>query len=91
MTHKEVVEQALNHKEGKVAVDFGGSSNTGIHCRLVEKLQDYYGLEKRPVKVVEPYQMLGSIDDDLKDVISKGKEHCMDTVCNILLVFNNDK
>jgi hypothetical protein len=69
MTHKELVEQAINHKEGKLPVDFGGSPTTGIHCRLVGKLRDYYGLEKRPVKVIEPYQMLGSIDDDLKDVI----------------------
>ena len=69
MTHKESVEQAINNKEGKLPVDFGGSPTTGIHCRLVGKLRDYYGLEKRPVKVVEPYQMLGSIDDDLKDVI----------------------
>ncbi|GAK55112.1 putative methyltransferase CmuC [Candidatus Vecturithrix granuli] len=69
MTRKEIVEQALNHKEGTVPIDFGGSPTTGIHCRLVEKLRDYYGLEQRPVKVIEPYQMLGLIDDDLKDVI----------------------
>ncbi len=37
MTRKETVEQALNHKEGKVPVDFGGTTNTGIHCRLVRK------------------------------------------------------
>ncbi len=69
MTRKETVEQALNHKEGKVPVDFGGTTNTGIRDRLVRKLRDYYGLEQRPVKVIEPYQMLGSIDDDLKDVL----------------------
>lgn len=69
MTPRERVQQAVNHQEGKLPVDFGGSTNTGIHCRLVGQLRDYYGLEKRPVKVVEPYQMLGSIDDDLKDAI----------------------
>lgn len=69
MTPKERVENAVNHKGGQVPVDFGGSTNTGIHCRLVGKLREYYGLEKRPVKVAEPYQMLGAIDDDLKDVI----------------------
>ena len=69
MTHKELIEQALNHKEGKAPVDFGGGPNTGIHCRLVEKLRDYYELEQRPVTVIEPYQMLGAIDDDLKDVL----------------------
>lgn len=69
MTPKERVENAVNHQGGQVPVDFGGSTNTSIHCRLVGQLRDYYGLEKRPVKVVEPYQMLGAIDDDLKDAI----------------------
>ena len=32
---------------------------------VVEKLREYYGLEKKPVKVIEPYQMLGEIDSDL--------------------------
>jgi hypothetical protein len=32
---------------------------------VVEKLRDYFGLEKRPVKVIEPYQMLGEIDSEL--------------------------
>ena len=43
-------------------MDFGSTGVTGIHVRIVEKLREYYGLEKKPVKVVEPYQMLGEID-----------------------------
>ena len=35
----------------------------------VAKLRDYYGLEKRPVKVCEPFQMLGLIEDDLREAI----------------------
>jgi len=46
-------------------VDFGSTSVTGIHVLIVEKLREYYGLEKRPVRVFEPYQMLGEIDDEL--------------------------
>jgi hypothetical protein len=46
-------------------VDFGSTAVTGIHVLIVEKLRDYYGLEKKPVKVVEPYQMLGEMDQDL--------------------------
>lgn len=64
MTRKEVVEQALNHKEGRMPVDFGGSPTTVIHCPLGGKIRDYYGLEQRPVKVIEPYQMPGEIEDD---------------------------
>ena len=67
MTSKERVLVALNHKEpDAVPVDFGGTAVTGMHVNCVIGLRDHYGLEKRPVKVHEPYQMLGWIDDDLK-------------------------
>ncbi len=65
MTGKEKLKLALNHKEGKVPVDFGSTSVTGVHCSIVEKLRKIYGLEERLVKVHEPYQMLGFIEDDL--------------------------
>jgi len=56
----------INHKQpDNVVVDFGSTGVTGIHVLIVEKLREYYGLEKKPVKVVEPYQMLGEIDQEL--------------------------
>jgi hypothetical protein len=58
--------KTINHKQpDKVVVDFGSTAVTGIHVLIVEKLRTYYGLEKKPVKVVEPYQMLGEIEPDL--------------------------
>ncbi len=48
-------------------MDFGSTAVTGIHVVIVEKLREYYGLEKRPVKVIEPYQMLGEIDPDCRE------------------------
>ena len=58
--------KTINHKQpDKVVVDFGSTGVTGIHVLIVEKLREYYGLEKKPVKVVEPYQMLGEIDSEL--------------------------
>ena len=58
--------KAINHQQpDKVVIDFGATSVTGIHVLIVEKLREYYGLEKKPVKVVEPYQMLGEIDSQL--------------------------
>ena len=58
--------KTINHKQpDRVVVDFGSTSVTGIHVLIVEKLREYYGLEKKPVKVVEPYQMLGEIDSEL--------------------------
>ena len=50
-------------------MDFGSTAVTGIHVSCVANLRDYFGLEKRSVKVHEPYQMLGFVDDDLKDAM----------------------
>jgi len=67
MTSKERVAAALDHKQPDlVPVDFGSTAVTGIHVSCVAALRDYFGLEKRPVKVHEPYQMLGWMDEDLK-------------------------
>jgi hypothetical protein len=66
MMSKDNFIKTINHKQpDKVVVDFGSTAVTGIHVLVVEKLREYYGLEKRPVKVIEPYQMLGEIDSDL--------------------------
>lgn len=78
MTSREKLLNSLNHKQGKVPVDFGATSITGIHCSIVAKLREYYGLEERPIRLIEPYQMLGDIDDELieamgVDVIPMGR------------------
>lgn len=61
---------SLNHKEpDKIPVDIGSTSVTGIHVLAIENLREYYGLEKRPVRLIEPYQMLGEIEDDLAEIL----------------------
>jgi hypothetical protein len=80
---KENFKATINHRQpDKVVVDFGSSPVTGIHAVIVEKLREYYGLEKKPVKIIEPYQMLGELDEDLiremnVDVIGLGGEKNM--------------
>jgi uroporphyrinogen-III decarboxylase len=65
-TSRENFVKSINHQQpDKVVVDFGSTAVTGIHVLIVEKLRDFYGLEKKPVKVIEPYQMLGEIDPEL--------------------------
>jgi hypothetical protein len=62
--------ETINHLQpDRVVVDFGATPVTGIHVVIVEKLREYYGLEKHPVKVIEPYQMLGEIDTELIDAM----------------------
>ena len=53
----------------RVPVDFGSNAVTGIHVHVVEQLRQYYGLEAKPVKAIEPYQMLGEIEEDLLDAM----------------------
>ena len=70
MTGKERIKESLNHKNpDRVAMDFGGTPVSGMHVSCIAELRDFYCLEKRPIKVNEPYQMLGEIEDDLLDVL----------------------
>ncbi len=70
MTSRERVLKALNHKQpDRVPLDIGSTAVTGAHVSVVAALREHYGLEKRLVKVHEPYQMLGWLDDDLKQAM----------------------
>ncbi|MDR2470427.1 MAG: methyltransferase [Tannerella sp.] len=69
-TSREIVLQSLNHQNSsRIPVDFGATSVTGIHCRVVEALRRYYGLENKPVRIIEPFQMLGEVDEELREII----------------------
>jgi len=70
LTSRERLATTLNHKEpDRIPIDFGATAVTGIHVSCVAALRDYFGLEKRPVRVHEPFQMLGFVDDDLRTVM----------------------
>lgn len=70
MTSKERVLAAIDHRPpDRVPIDFGSTSVSGIHVSCVAALRDYYGLERRPVKVHEPGQMLGLLEEDLKQAM----------------------
>ena len=70
MTSKEQFDLTVNHKQpDRVVVDMGSTAVTGIHVLSVENLRRYYGLENKPVRVIEPYQMLGEVDKELIDAM----------------------
>ncbi len=70
MTSRERLDAALHHRQpDRIPVDFNGTAVTGMHVKCVIGLRRHYGLEERLVKVHEPYQMLGWIDDDLQTVL----------------------
>jgi len=70
MNSKENLLKTLNHEQpDRVVVDFGATPVTGIHVLMVEQLRSHYGLEQRPVKVTEPFQMLGEVDEELIELM----------------------
>jgi len=69
MTGKEKLKAAIEHQDAPLLFDIGGMPTTGIHCSVLEKLREHYGLEKHPIKILEPVQMLGYIDADLKEAM----------------------
>ncbi len=72
LTSRERVEMALKHQEpDRVPVDLGGSVLTGMHVDAVYRLRQALGLDEpgTPVKVIDPYQMLGEIKPDLMDAV----------------------
>jgi len=72
ITSRERVALALNHREpDRIPLDLGSTPMTGMHVSTVYKLRQALGLDTpgTPVKVIEPYQMLGEIKPDLIAVL----------------------
>ena len=72
MNSRERILATCAHRQpDKLAVDFGGGFQTGMHASMVYQLRQWFGLDApgTPVKVVEPYQMLGEIASDLRDAL----------------------
>ena len=72
MASRQRVELTLNHKEpDRLPLDLGASAVTGMQVNTVYRLRQALGLDApgMPVKVVEPYQMLGEIQPDLMEAL----------------------
>ncbi len=72
MTSRERVELALAHVEpDRVPLDLGAGPVTGMHVDSVYLLRQALGLDPpgTPVKVSEPFQMLGEIAPDLIEAL----------------------
>ena len=78
MNSRERVKKALEHGEAdRVPVDMGGSLVTGMQVSMVYKLRQALGLDApgTPVKVIDPFQMLGEIAPDLMEKLG------IDVIC----------
>lgn len=81
---------SLHHQTpDQIPLDFGATAVTGMHCSCVAALRQYLGLDNRPVKVHEPYQMLGLFEEDLQQAI--GLDVTCPTPRGTLFGFSNRK
>lgn len=72
LTGRRRVLKTLNYEPvDRVPVDLGGTPCSGAHVSVVANLRRALGLDKaaEPVKVVEPYQMLGEVAADLRQAL----------------------
>jgi hypothetical protein len=71
MTSRERLKATLNHTQpDRVCVDFGSTAVTGMAATVVAKLRkEVLGDGTTRVKVNEPYQMLGEIDEELREAL----------------------
>ena len=69
LTGRQRVLKTLNYqKVDRIPVDLGGTPCSGAHVSVIASLRRALGLDKagEPVKLVEPYQMLGEVAADLR-------------------------
>ena len=68
MKARERVQMTLNHQEpDKLAVEFGASATSGISAALIYKLRKAFGFKEKPIRVIDCYQMLGEVDEELRE------------------------
>jgi len=68
-TSRQRLQATLNHRQpDRVCVDFGATPVTGMHVSAVTRLRQAVLGQQNDfrVKVTEPYQMLGELDDELR-------------------------
>jgi len=72
MTPRERLAATLEHKPvDKLCVDFGAGGQTGMGCCAVHRLREaVLGKSDHIVKIIEPYQMLGEIDEELRKALN---------------------
>ena len=70
LTSRERVMRTLNHQQpDRVPLDLGSTNVTGIAASSLYRLRHGLGLPERPIRVHEPYQMLGLVEDDVLDAL----------------------
>ncbi|MCD6257426.1 methyltransferase [Candidatus Aerophobetes bacterium] len=68
MTSRERVKKAINHEvPDRIPLDLGSTLVTGIQASPYARLRKALGLEDKPVKVVDPFQILAEVEMEVKE------------------------
>lgn len=68
MTGRERLRRALDHKQtDRPPIDLGATWVTGISASAYSRLRGALGLPRHPVKMHEPLQLLGDVEDDVRE------------------------
>ena len=71
MTSRQRLTATLNHQEpDRLCMDFGAGFQTGMGAGTVHRLREaLFGKGNHRVKVIESYQMLGEIDEEMRQAL----------------------
>lgn len=70
MNARERVWKTIHHQQpDRVPVDLGATGQTGINASTLYALRKALGLETHPIRISEVYQMLGEVEEDLRQAV----------------------
>lgn len=70
MNSREQFIKTVNHRQpDRIVFDLGATAVTGIHVKAISGLRRHFGLQRKPIRVIEPFQMLGEVGWELIDAI----------------------
>lgn len=71
MTSRERIIKTINHQQpDRIPIDIGATGQTGISASVVYKLRKALKMDDRPIKIVEIFQQLGEVDEELRSYIN---------------------
>jgi len=80
MTGRERLQTALSHRQpDRPPIDLGSTPTSGAHVSVVYAMRQALGLGDADdrVKIIEPYQMLGEVTDDLREGLGHRLYDCL--------------
>ncbi len=70
MTSRERIAKTLQHKQpDRCPIDLGGSPVTGMSVSTLYRFRERLALPSHRLKVVDPFQMLGEIEEDISRLV----------------------